>query len=59
MLQSVEDPASGSGGKVGLFVAVEAEDIRTRWSFSLRDTGELTGISFQRVQQIEHELKEN
>jgi predicted RNase H-like HicB family nuclease len=29
-----------------------------RSGFSLRDTGELTGISFQRVQQIEHELKE-
>ncbi len=26
--------------------------------FSLRDTGELTGISFQRVQQIEKELRE-
>lgn len=26
--------------------------------FSLRDTGELTGISFQRVQQIEKELQE-
>ena len=29
-----------------------------RSGFSLRDTGALTGISFQRVQQIEHELEE-
>lgn len=29
-----------------------------RSGFSLRDTGTLTGISFQRAQQIEHELRE-
>ena len=32
-------------------------ELRDR-GFSLRDTGELTGISFQRAQQIEKELKE-
>lgn len=29
-----------------------------RSGFSLRDTGALTGISFQRAQQIEHELQQ-